>query len=129
MIGLAPRHKYLRVVPAAVWMAIIFGLSSRSTIPTAPGFGANLTASAGHLVAYGVLGTLVLIALRTWFAFTWRVAAAAIVIAVLYGLTDEIHQSFVPGRDASAADLLLDAIGATIGVAILYRWRSKSGNR
>jgi VanZ family protein len=45
---------------------------------------------------------------------------AAAVFATLYGLSDEVHQSFVPGRSADAWDLLADAAGAAIG-ALYYR--------
>ena len=46
---------------------------------------------------------------------------AAALFAVLYGLSDEIHQSFVPGRNADLWDLVADACGAIVG-ALVYRW-------
>ncbi len=53
---------------------------------------------------------------------------AAAIFAALYGLSDELHQSFVPDRSAEAWDLVADAIGAAIG-ALLYRrgTRARSG--
>jgi VanZ family protein len=44
-----------------------------------------------------------------------RAALSGFVLAVGYGLLDEFHQSFVPGRDPSALDLLADAAGAMAG--------------
>jgi VanZ family protein len=40
-----------------------------------------------------------------------------LVFATLYGLTDEWHQSFVPGRSAAVADALADMVGAIVGSA------------
>lgn len=46
--------------------------------------------------------------------------AAAFFLSFLFGVLDEIHQGFVPGRDPSAADLASDAVGILLGLA-LYR--------
>lgn len=48
----------------------------------------------------------------------WGVALAAWTLAVLYGLSDEFHQSFVANRHASALDVAFDAFGAAIGVGL-----------
>ena len=40
---------------------------------------------------------------------------AAFVLASIYGITDELHQSMVPGRDATAGDVAADTVGAFIG--------------
>jgi len=47
-------------------------------------------------------------------------AAAAVLIAALYGVSDEFHQSFVPGRDVSSLDWAADVLGAATAAAILY---------
>ena len=49
-------------------------------------------------------------------------AAIAIVITVGYGVTDEVHQMFVPGRLAEVYDLLADALGAIAGTAACWAW-------
>lgn len=49
---------------------------------------------------------------------TWKRGIAAIVLATLYGVSDEFHQLFVPGRSADPYDVLADGVGATIGTAI-----------
>jgi len=51
-----------------------------------------------------------------------RAAGLAIAIAVSYGLTDEVHQMFVPGRSAEVADLIADAAGACAGTAACWAW-------
>jgi VanZ family protein len=105
-----------RWLPVLLWMGLIFFLSSRQTLPKPPGVSANLEAIAGHLTVYAVLALLLCRALggRGW---PWRRRAAlAFALAVLYGLSDEWHQSFVPGRDASPFDVGVDAIGAAIAL-------------
>lgn len=49
----------------------------------------------------------------------WAVALAAVVLASLYGVTDEFHQSFVPGRMPDPADWLTDTCGAALGAAVV----------
>jgi VanZ family protein len=74
-----------------------------------------------HLCVYGLLGALVCRALstiETLNASKWRLLVCAVLLTSLYGLSDEWHQSFVPGRDASAADLLADFTGALVGSAV-----------
>ena len=72
-----------------------------------------------HVFAYFVLGMLVMGA-----AFTHKVKlvtqiAAAFVVSVLYAVSDEIHQFFVPGRSSEITDVLIDAAGAAIGIAVI----------
>jgi VanZ family protein len=73
-----------------------------------------------HLVEYGGLGFLLAhAAFRTWPRHhPLRTGALALLIAVLWGFLDEIHQASVPGRASDALDLLADTIGATAGVAL-----------
>jgi VanZ family protein len=71
-----------------------------------------------HMMVYALLGALICRALSTvgrLNAERWMLIACAVVLTTLYGVSDEWHQSFVPGRHASAADLLADFIGALAG--------------
>ena len=76
-----------------------------------------------HVVEYGILSLL------CYRAFRWAAGPAvarqavvlAIVTASVYGLTDEVHQAFVPLREASWQDWLADTIGAVLGA---ISWRS-----
>jgi len=71
-----------------------------------------------HFSVYGLLGTLLV---RTGVGGR-RSAAVAAVIASLYGVTDEIHQSFVPGRSMEFADWVADTAGAAVAILMYTRW-------
>lgn len=51
-------------------------------------------------------------------------SATAFLIAVWFGAFDEVHQAFVPGRDAGVTDWLFDLLGALLGVKLAVRRRS-----
>jgi VanZ family protein len=95
-------------------MALIFAMSSRSQVAQPLGLSAVLLSIVAHLVLYGALAILFL----HWLASDHRPDRATIFVAVgltaLYGLSDEIHQSFVAGRDASPLDLVVNTFGAAL---------------
>jgi len=103
--------------PVGLMLAVIFGASSIPNLTTLPG---NISDKSGHSIGYGLLGILILRALAggRLREVTWRRGIAAIVLATLYGVTDEFHQLFVPGRSADRYDVLADCVGATIGAAL-----------
>jgi VanZ family protein len=68
-----------------------------------------------HGAAFAVL-TLLLF--RTLGASRWAIAAA---LAVCIGIADELHQAFLPGRNADAMDLMADAAGAALMALALRR--------
>lgn len=118
-----PFPRWLNVagwVGALTWAAF---LVVQSGSPSVGGFLARILArfpdgadKVGHAGAYAVLGAFLTLATgRVW---------VAVVIATLFGVTDEIHQYFVPGRFADVFDVLADGVGALIGalcVAFLSR--------
>jgi len=81
-----------------------------------------------HLAEYAGLGFLFGLALgaRAARPFDWRqIVAWSALLGLLYGATDEIHQSFVPGRDAEFGDVAADTLGALLGggLSLLGRLR------
>jgi VanZ like family len=102
-----------------LWMAVIFVLSSRDGLDSGSGRLRFDVAKAGHLAVYFVLGALIdrAMSVRPVRRQAWWV----LVLLVMYAITDEIHQSFVPGRTPLALDLVIDAVG---GLAGIYAWRS-----
>mgnify|MGYP001950896941 FL=1 len=57
----------------------------------------------------------------------WKARWLALGISALYGLTDEYHQSWVPGRDASATDFLADLVGAASALLIILLFERRKG--
>lgn len=111
-------------LPLAGYVGAIVWLSSRpgSTFPRweIPGLDKIV-----HGIEYFGLSALTLRALvRSSVRFRWA-ALVSVVAAVLFGVLDEWHQSFVPGRTGNdAGDLTADALGATLGtLALTLLWR------
>lgn len=108
----------LRRSPAPLaLMALIFYLSAQSDP------GPDLPRAAQWLAHAGEFGLLTL--LWAW-ALTpalrlRRAALVAAAIAFAYAISDEYHQSFVPGRDADPFDVLVDSVGIAVAVALLRR--------
>ena len=83
---------------------------------------ANYPDKIAHMVLYAVFGFLLYLTLKNSSNIALRNYAFifAIIIGTAYGVSDEFHQSFVPGRTASISDLLADSIGVTIAQALVF---------
>ena len=126
---MSPRPSWLRVLPPVAVMPLLFVLSHQpaDTLPL-PAV-VNLDKLL-HLMAYTTLGLCFLLALPPgWRTRRPRAAAVAIVLFCLaYGLSDEFHQRFVPGRFSGVDDLVFDTLGGLLAVAIdraRQRWASR----
>jgi VanZ family protein len=71
----------------------------------------------GHMFGYALLAASYFHALNNGKNITNKKFTMAILLAVLFAATDEFHQRFTPGRTPSFLDVLIDAAGATIGLA------------
>jgi len=110
--------------PVCAYAIVIFVLSSQShPEDNLPAFLFNFSDKVVHGIEYAVLGMLCYRALHGGSVVSWRQHAIpmAILLASLYGASDEIHQSFVPFRDSSWLDWVADTIGAAIGVLAMHR--------
>lgn len=112
---------WLRALVPIFGMSVIWWLSSKSPESLPHIITSAFLHNMMHVVAYGCIAGSV------WLAWSRRPVAAfrffrsrgAWGIAVLYGAIDELHQSFVPGRACSLADLVSDALGAALAVVFL----------
>jgi VanZ family protein len=93
-----------------LWAGLIFALSSVPDLGTGLGTWDLLLRKLAHAAEYAVLGFLLLRATRQ--------PRLALGLGVLYAITDEVHQHFVEGRVGSPLDVLVDAVGVAIGIAI-----------
>jgi VanZ family protein len=109
----------LRFLPAVLWASFIFFVSSQSKLPAAPVSFEGLDKLL-HAGVYAMLALALLFGGRGHRPWLW------VAVAVLYGLSDEIHQSFIPNRQADLLDLLADAAGAAFAVAGWLKYRRRS---
>jgi VanZ family protein len=84
-----------------------------------------------HFIVYGALGVLFLLPTTDgrWSRLTPSTAARAVLFATLYGITDEMHQMFTPGRHPDVRDLVADTLGAAAAVGLFMLLRVVAGGR
>jgi hypothetical protein len=109
------------VALAFAWAALIWFASSRSAPAIGPeGSWGKLLGNLAHAPEYGVLVLWLALALPRrdgWPVLEPRSVSWILVVAVLYAILDEVHQSYTPDRDASAFDVLTDFVGASATLA------------
>ena len=155
-VRLSRRPLIYYVLPVLLWMGLIYVLSAQPSLPKAPGPFIDLLLKKGaHMAGYAVLMVLWWRALANYLRVRGpRIrgeqahnacadsASAGLTLAkrsgelvalvvawtatVLYAISDEVHQVFVPGRSGRALDVLIDACGALLaGVALWTSRRSR----
>ena len=103
-------------------MGVIYFFSAQPDLPRAPGpWLDTVIKKSGHALSYGVLTWLYRRALRPHFRDSRMLRAVCVGLSVVYALSDEVHQSFVPGRNGTLLDVAVDGIGAS-GAMLLDRW-------
>lgn len=121
-------HRFVRYwLPVIVLCAAIFIQSSRpapDVLPPLP-----FMDKAAHAVVYALLGALLVRAFNTldrWRGRSLALLAGGTLLAALYGLSDEWHQSFVGSRTADSADWLADLVGGFLGSLAYLRFRMQN---
>ena len=111
----------LRKIPAILAMAALFKLS------TLPGNdpllnSIHLSDKIEHFIAYFVLGITfcIWIPSKKWFAKPVVYGVIVIVLCTLFGISDEYHQKFVPGRSCDLYDLAVDSAASAIAVFVYF---------
>jgi VanZ family protein len=95
-------------LPVILWCAVIFSLSAVPSLGTGLGDWDLVLRKLAHVAEYAVLAVLLVRATqRPW---------VALVLGVLYAVSDECHQTFVRGREGRPRDVVIDSVGLIIGV-------------
>ncbi len=97
-------------------MAVIYFLSAQPDLSTGLGFWDLVLRKLAHA---SVFGLLTLLWFRALGPVTRRALLAAVVIAFLYAISDEYHQTFVDGRHGSPVDVGIDSIGIAAAVLLV----------
>lgn len=120
------QNPWVRWVPAILWMAVIFIASSTpsSQVPSFGGWDFWVKKSS-HLLSYALLAFLYRLALGPSASGAgWKAG----LLAVLFAISDELHQMFTPGRNPWIVDVLIDVAGA--GIALIFvqvlQWKAAS---
>lgn len=127
--GVSRRRGVLFLVVLILYFAAIFAVSH------VPGryldFGFRFWDKLAHFVLYAPAGFLAL----GWLRYRhWRVGALSRLLlatgaVLVYGISDELHQLIVPGRQASVGDLIADALGGLVGALIATAVLGRGGER
>lgn len=131
------------------WMAVIFSFSAQQatdsgnlsgsilifimkvisfllpTIEVNQSFLHLLIRKGAHFSVYLILGILTSNALRLNGVSGIKQFGFSLLICALYAMSDEFHQSFVPGRGPSLQDVLIDSSGATVGILLYQAFTQK----
>lgn len=128
-------------VPVLVWASLIFFFSAnpnpyrylpegwRSLVPLRVVSDSSLAEWIGqvmHFVEYAILALLLSRAMQASFPGKARIAGLTILFTMLFALSDEVHQLFVPGRAFQIVDLIIDLVGSLFGVFLWGKLKAES---
>lgn len=120
------------------WMVVIFLLSSEghdvstersdAVVRVLQTFGISgpvdvltfIARKSAHTVAYLILGLLAYNVLRQYKLSGYTQIAVSIGVVMLYAMSDELHQLYVPGRSGELRDVAIDSVAGVIGVLMAY---------
>lgn len=115
-------------LPPLLWMALIYYGSAQPTLPSLThSLLDSLVKYGAHFMEYAVLALLWYRAIYSRFPHP-MIQPLAFIIVVVYALSDEFHQSFVPGRSATWQDVAADVIGGASALLvwnIVQQWRNR----
>lgn len=132
------KRKDIAIVAVISWMALIFYLSNQPASTSSELSGSIvqffislvswlpitvdshmlhfLIRKSAHFVAYFILGLLTFHAVQLYKGTNVHTIMMASLIAVVYAISDEFHQTFIPGRSGEMRDVIIDSAGSLIGI-------------
>lgn len=128
------KNKKLNIIFVIIWMMFIFIMSSFNSNESSnqSNFIVNILSNIfnisnieilsfivrklAHYTEYTILGILVY---NLIYSYNKKIYIS-IIICIIYAISDEIHQLFVPGRSCQITDILIDSMGSVTGIILLY---------
>lgn len=123
--GVTTAEKIARLAPAVLYAALIYGVSSIPSSDVPPLADDRIL----HFAEYFGFGICLAFAAAAWARerFTLRHAVLAAIAGLAWAVSDEWHQSFVPGRDPSLRDILFDGLGLAAAQALILGLTARGG--
>lgn len=118
-------------IPVVIWTGVIF-LFSTLVVVKSPEFNLEdfLIKKSAHFVEYGILALLLYRALINTTDFSKkRAGILALLFVVFYGISDEYHQSFTPGREPTVRDIVIDSLGGATSLFLIWKYLPKMPGR
>ncbi len=128
MISWFEKHNKLSWLITILIAGIIFYISSL-TFPPGPSVVFDWKPVAYHFMAFFFLAAFLLISLIKGEKIKYNLIFLGIIIVIVYGISDEIHQIFVPGRNFAISDILTNSAGILFASLIYSLLRFRRFNK
>lgn len=134
MFPLFLSRRWIYGVLALLWMGVIFSFSSIHGSGTYfdPPFWYILERKGAHVFEFSLLAFLIASFFSSYLFFrkdTRLFFCFVFLFCVAYAFSDEIHQSFVFGREGRLTDVFIDTLGVLLGISFYFLWKEKKWNR
>lgn len=104
-------------LPVLIWAGVIFTFSSLPTVETTKFyFWDFIFKKSAHFIEYVILATLLYRGLINSKINSKKAMWLSVLVAFLYAVSDEYHQSFVSGRGPAVRDVVIDVFGAAFAL-------------
>ncbi|MGI9186374.1 MAG: VanZ family protein [Gaiellales bacterium] len=111
--------RVLAWLPAVLLAALVWKLSATPDLAIASGWIDTVTRKAAHITVFGLLCAACVLGLRAQRLSVHVCLFGGALLAVVYAMVDEYHQTFVPTRVGSPVDVAIDALGIGIASMVL----------
>jgi VanZ family protein len=114
-------------LPVFLWSLLIFKFSSKMLPSTSDFFWTDFVIKkSAHILFYAMYAMLIFRAFHNSGVAKSKSVLLALVLCMAYALSDEFHQSFVPGRTPRIYDLVFDTIGASVSLYTIWKLLPKA---
>ena len=116
--------------PVLIWAIVIFSFSASPTNSVSEIHWQDfIVKKTAHIVEYGIFAFLLYRSFRLSHLEKKKALLYSFLISVTYGITDEFHQTFTPGRESRIRDVAFDTLGSALSLYFIYRILPKSSGK